>query len=382
MLTQFVAAFDDIVIGRFNKDRVEKDKIEVRYVYAPKQRVLYDIINENKTLTLPVVSVNVTNVSRDENRVFNKLDGFYYSAKEGTSPISRHLKSPVPINITLSMSIMSRYQTDMDQILSNFVPFCNPYVIISWLIPEKFGLSVNQEIRSEVLWNGDVNLSYPVELNASQKARVTADTTFTIKGWLFKDLDTPSGNIFFIDQNFHSSDKLEFYDNFETLSGVDYEKDISKGLDTSYVERFTLSGNPQVTDVYFNNIRLETPLSLSNSVTGSVTVFGNMFSKTERLLLSSSNFDSTIIDGVTATENLVFANNFTNQNAITGYEIDTYSILNDNVLTFNLPEITSVNNVELTFVPYNTAGYDDTNKTNESQTFSGFNTFLLIKGSE
>ena len=382
MLTQFVAAFDDIVIGRFNKDRVEKDKIEVRYVYAPKQRVLYDIINENKTLTLPVVSVNVTNVSRDENRVFNKLDGFYYSAKEGTSPISRHLKSPVPINITLSMSIMSRYQTDMDQILSNFVPFCNPYVIISWLIPEKFGLSVNQEIRSEVLWNGDVNLSYPVELNASQKARVTADTTFTIKGWLFKDLDTPSGNIFFIDQNFHSSDKLEFYDNFETLSGVDYEKDISKGLDTSYVERFTLSGNPQVTDVYFNNIRLETPLSLSNSVTGSVTVFGNMFSKTERLLLSSSNFDSTIIDGVTATENLVFANNFTNQNAITGYEIDTYSILNDNVLTFNLPEITSVNNVELTFVPYNTAGYDDTNKTNESQTFSGFNTFILIKGSE
>ena len=48
MLTQFVAAFDDIVIGRFNKNREEKDRIQVRYVYAPKQRVLYDIVNENK----------------------------------------------------------------------------------------------------------------------------------------------------------------------------------------------------------------------------------------------------------------------------------------------------------------------------------------------
>ena len=65
MLTQFVAAFDDIVIGRFNKDREEKDRINARYIYAPKQRVLHDLINENKTLTLPVVSVNVTSISRD-----------------------------------------------------------------------------------------------------------------------------------------------------------------------------------------------------------------------------------------------------------------------------------------------------------------------------
>ena len=73
MLTQFVAAFDDIVIGRFNKAREEQDKINVRYVYAPKQRVLYDIVNKAKTITLPVVTVNIANIARDNNRVFNKL---------------------------------------------------------------------------------------------------------------------------------------------------------------------------------------------------------------------------------------------------------------------------------------------------------------------
>ena len=222
MLTQFVAAFDDIVIGRFNKNREEKDKINVRYVYAPKQRVLYDLVNENKTLTLPVVSVNVKSINRDENRVFNKLDGFYYQGNVGEDKVSRHIKSPVPVNIGLSVAILTRYQTDMDQILSNFVPFCNPYVIISWKVPEKFSLSVDQEIRSEVLWNGDVSLNYPVETNGRQKARVTADTTFTIKGWLFKDTDNPSGNIFYIDSNFNTETQLQYYDNYESLSGNSY----------------------------------------------------------------------------------------------------------------------------------------------------------------
>ena len=55
MVAQFIAAFDDIVIGRFNKDREEKDRINVRYVYAPKQRVMHDIINLNKTVEIPAV---------------------------------------------------------------------------------------------------------------------------------------------------------------------------------------------------------------------------------------------------------------------------------------------------------------------------------------
>ena len=45
LLTQFVAAFDDVVISRYNKDRQARQNIDVRYVFAPKQRVMYDIIN-------------------------------------------------------------------------------------------------------------------------------------------------------------------------------------------------------------------------------------------------------------------------------------------------------------------------------------------------
>ena len=79
MLAQFVTAFDDIVIKRFNVNKKVEDRISVRYVYSPKQRVLYDIANLAQNMTLPAVAITIGGINRDNTRVFNKLDGFYYS---------------------------------------------------------------------------------------------------------------------------------------------------------------------------------------------------------------------------------------------------------------------------------------------------------------
>ena len=86
LLTQFVAAFDDVVISRFNKDRNAKQNVEVLYVFAPKQRVMYDIINKAQNLTLPVVAINLTSISRDESRVFNKVATSYLPGTEIQNP--------------------------------------------------------------------------------------------------------------------------------------------------------------------------------------------------------------------------------------------------------------------------------------------------------
>ena len=236
---------------------------------------MHDIINENKTLTLPAVAVNVTGVSRDTSRVFNKIDGFYYSGTSGEERTSRHIKPPVPVNINLSVSILARYQTDMDQILSNFIPFTNPYVVISWYVPKEFGLTVDQEIRSEVLWDGNVSLDYPVELVASQKARITADTSFTIKGWLFKDEADPVGNIFFIDQNFHAENIITDYEDLSSTEAT--------------VESFELSGSPVITDIFYNGVKLLDDLTLTLGASGNVLLYGTGFENTETVLFSSNN---------------------------------------------------------------------------------------------
>jgi hypothetical protein len=103
------------------------------------------------------------------------------------------------------MTIITKYQTDMDQILSNFIPYCDPYIVISWKLP---GIKTSQipfEIRSEILWSGNVTLNYPTELNGNQQFRVSADTSFTIKGWLFKKIDETIKKIYTIQSDYFVS---------------------------------------------------------------------------------------------------------------------------------------------------------------------------------
>ena len=356
VVAQFIAAFDDIVISRFNKNREEEDQINVRYqyLYAPKQRVMHDIINENKTITLPAVAVNVTGVSRDTSRVFNKIDGFYYSGTSGEERTSKHIKPPVPVNINLSVSVLARYQTDMDQILSNFIPFTNPYVVISWYVPKEFGLTVDQEIRSEVLWDGNVSLNYPVELVASQKARITADTSFTIKGWLFKDEADPVGNIFFIDQNFHAENIITDYEDLSSTEAT--------------VESFELSGSPVITDIFYNGVKLLDDLTLTSGASGNVLLYGTGFENTETVLFSSNN-DSlyTSLTSLSAT---------TRQPEVSGQSIP-FTILNDNIISLDTPPLTASGSIR--FIPYNRAGYSFSDNTLHTQTFSANSTFIIVE---
>ena len=199
LITQFISAFNEVTINRYNKSRSVVDKIRVKYLYAPKQRVLNDIINKSQHITLPAIAVSVAGIERDEDRVFNKIYGSYES--NITSPAqrtSKHLPAPVPINVSMNMAIMTKYQTDMDQILSNFIPYTNPYIVISWKVPSTFVSEVT-EIRTEVSWSGSMSLDYPLEISPDNPARVTADTTFTIKGWLFPEKSMDDGqNILYV----------------------------------------------------------------------------------------------------------------------------------------------------------------------------------------
>lgn len=206
VLIQFISAFDDIIISRYNREREQQSKIPVRYVYSPKQRVVHDILNKARHITLPAVAVSISSIDYDKDRVFNKLAGSYHTRTDTFQghemrTVSDHLPQPVPVTIDINMSILTKYQTDMDQILSNFIPYNNPYIIISWKVPSDL-IQSNQEIRSQVLWSGALNMDYPVETTSSDAYRVSADTTFTIKSWLFKDKLNPTGNIYTVNSFF------------------------------------------------------------------------------------------------------------------------------------------------------------------------------------
>ena len=367
LLTQFVAAFDDTIISRFDKSRNAKQNIEVRYVFAPKQRIMYDIVNKAQNLTLPVVAINLTSVTRDESRVFNKLTPSFIPGQLTEHPDkgSKFLM-PVPVDLTVSMSIMTRYMADADQIISNFVPYNNPYIILSWKVPADFGADYEQEIRSEVLWSGDLNYNTPTDVSYSDKFRVVIDTSFTIKGWLFPEQKDIQNIIYKIDNNFINVDLANrIYDpEGKELDFVTYEQQgygalsaYNEKVPKTYTETVTISAIPEFTNIFyattgtFNAARgLTTILS---SYDNNFTLYGKRFDTSNSYYLSS-NVDNFHTDYQEITS--------AKSPTISGYKLDNhyYSTGNDNIVNLFFPASSLSNSGDFTIITANEAGWATT----------------------
>jgi len=195
--------------------------------------------------------------SRDQNRVFNKSAGFYKPDKSvvekiGNGQYTNFYRTPVPVNISIDMNILTKYQTDMDQIMSNFIPFCNPYIILSWKVPEEYNLPFIEEIRSEVLWDGTVSVDYPTDIDGNKKFFIVGKTSFTIKGWIFAPEENPIKNIFFIDTAFTAlptGQDIQGNTYFSLSSQVIEKNDCAMYYNTEII---SISAAPQITDVNYN----------------------------------------------------------------------------------------------------------------------------------
>ena len=335
LLTQFVAAFDDTVIKRFNRAGAPEQEVEVRYVFAPKQRIMHDVVNKAQNIQLPVVAVNLTSVSYDTDRVFNKLHNFDNAS--GVNSASS-IRSPTPVNLTVNMSILCRYMQDMEQILSNFIPYADPYIVLAWKEPVSDALDSDViEIRTEVLWDQNINLNTPTETTYSDKFRIIADTSFTIKGWLFRNQNETSNPIYFIENNFINTSPTYSFN--QALTSLEYEAFFdSLTADAGYdIDTISLSGIPEITNVYFNTsaslLEVNGPVTVTSGAytynTNSYTLLGSHYNETEFVLLSSN---STLTSGFTSLST-------TYTGAVSGYLLPAanWTVLSDEVINITLP---------------------------------------------
>lgn len=212
LIRQFTTALDGCIINRYHDTtRAIADKIDVKYVYAPKQKVIEDLVNKGANVKLPAVAITISNLQYDRERVFNKLDEL--NLPQGTfdactTSQSDSLGMPVPVKLTVNVSILAKFQTDMDQIMQNFIVNSNPYFVISWKIPAGY-TTQPIEIRNKVTWDGNIALTFPVDIQATQTSHIEANTTFTIDGWLFPSQPQPAKNILVVIENLIPVDTIE-----------------------------------------------------------------------------------------------------------------------------------------------------------------------------
>jgi len=343
LLEQFVSAFNDVIVKRYDNQKTlipPTSGLKASYVYGPKQRIFNTLQNPAPGgLRVPAIAVSIGGISRDPNRVFNKNDGFNvpYNTTITSSDYLKHIPQPVPINISVNMTLITKFQSDMDQLISNFAPYCDPYIVISWKIPTLDGTLSPYEIRTEVLWNGNINLTYPNDAGPNQPFRIVADTSFVIKGWIFKKIDEIFKKIYIINSDYNN------------VSNV--ETNILQDIDEYNTESFTISARPQIQQInpYKTVINQASPTNIN------VEVFGKSFFDIKNIYLSASN--NQIFSSLSYYNPFSAIPSFSSKySGFLGVLVPTFTIFNENYLSFNLPEMPLTSGF-LDVIIENEAGY-------------------------
>lgn len=297
ILAQVEDALSNVVIKRYNKDREPKDQINVSFRYAPKTRTLHEIEQKNQHFKMPVMAMSLGGLRRNKNRVFTKIDGSYWTdTSNPTTSAWVHLLQPVPVDLTVNLSIVARFQQDIDQIISNFVPYCDQYIVVSWKWPQIIPFA-DFEIRSHVLWNEDVSYQYPLDITSSDHYKVIADTSFTVESWMFKNQPPDGKPIYIVDTSFTAVSDI---DSFEVMRDLETTDNTD-----SFTDYTVISARPQFT--------ISSPTILYQDVVVPVTLYGRMLDYTEKLYVSASDF--TIFD---VTSSLPLSSGVTYVNSFTG----------------------------------------------------------------
>ena len=191
----------------------------------------------------------------------------------------------------------------------------------------------------------NISLTPPIELTSGAKYNVVAETSFTIKGWLFKQFDDVA-NIFVVNYSFTPVNMIETlnYNSYYTLSGGNF-------YTTDY---FSISGIPQIYSIYagLSNVGLQTQITESTSIVNQLsniefTLQGEWYSSLTNLLLSSNN--PSLFPNLTSINTI-------KQGTVSGSNITNYKILTDSILTFSLPNTQQTG--DFTIVTVNEVGWD------------------------
>lgn len=189
---QLLDVFNQIVIDRRDNRNTVQKLISVPCVYGNRSRILKSLENRNKTYKVPIICLTMTSISKDAARILEVNRGIQVQTREWQyDPIKT---TPVPMNIEYEMSIVTKYQEDLDQIICNFIPFSNPDFYVVWRHPKE---PSRWNLKSQIVWDGAISPTYADEVAEADPYRIVATTTFTFKTWIFPGLaeDTHSGPV-------------------------------------------------------------------------------------------------------------------------------------------------------------------------------------------
>ena len=191
----FSKLFSDIHIHRVNAADATIKDIKVPLVYASKNKLSYVLQQNPETasasIVLPVIGFNIEGLAFNPQRKLNSLNQL--QVDDGKS-----MYEGLPYDYQMSVSIRTKYQDDLWQILEQALYYFKPDVSLD--VKE---LTYTGFARDVMVTLNGVNFNNELELNQAEESsrHFEADLDLTLKGYIYPS-ETDDKIIEHIDVNF------------------------------------------------------------------------------------------------------------------------------------------------------------------------------------
>ena len=193
VIVGFGSLFNDIEVHHKNNQDDTFSVIKVPLAYGPTQKFLARMkqeadLNKPIQMTLPRMSFEFTNLSYDPSRKSTKNQSFTITTPDGQQV--KRVYSPVPYNMTITLSVYTKLNDDMLQITEQILPYFQP----AYNLSIKFLGNLN-EIRDIPIVLDDISMEDDYEGTFETRRALVYTFTFTAKAYLFGPVTDVTGDI-------------------------------------------------------------------------------------------------------------------------------------------------------------------------------------------
>ena len=189
----FGSMFNGIEIQHKNEADNSISTLKVPLAYGPTQKFLARIeqqanLNKSTQMSLPRMSFEFTDLVYDPTRKSTQTQQFVVKNSSGSEIKKGYV--PVPYNMTIQLSIMTKLNDDMLQIVEQILPYFQP----SYNLPINF-LGDFKEKRDIPIQLDGISMEDDYEGNFETRRALVYTLTFTAKTFLFGPLSDVSSDI-------------------------------------------------------------------------------------------------------------------------------------------------------------------------------------------
>lgn len=190
----FGSLFNNISIKHTDNSGNVVSVIKVPFAYGPTQKFLARLeqspnLNKPVQMTLPRMSFELVGLSYDPTRKATTTQTFLTTSSTNKTQ-EKKAYLPVPYNLDFELSIMTKLNDDMLQIIEQIIPYFQPAYTISIDLIKEIG-----EKRDIPVVLNSISMSDDYESDFSTRRALIYTLRFTAKTYLFGPISTASSDI-------------------------------------------------------------------------------------------------------------------------------------------------------------------------------------------